>query len=69
MIMQAQAGESIYSATERAKEEANFGSFGYVDLLFNQIPLRVSHDSCIDDILTIYSLKCRIRGLELGYRS
>ena len=69
MIMQAQAGESIYSAIERAKEEASIVSYGYVDLVFNQIPLRVSYDSCIDDILTIYSLKCRIRGLELGYRS
>lgn len=64
MKMEIMYGESIYSAVERAKEEACLKSYGYVDIKLNDIHLRVSHNSLVDDILGIYALKCKIRDLE-----
>lgn len=52
----AEAGDSIYSAVCKAIIQAQ-EIYGVVTLIFNDVSLTISEDSCEYDILEIYRLK------------
>lgn len=64
MIQYAQSGESFYSAVSRIQSEMLHRE-DYIDLIFNDISVRVSKNSNPHDIATIYDLKCELRRLKL----
>ncbi len=65
MIIETDKGMNFYEAVKFAKKELKEKS--YADLKFNDITIRVSKDSNIDDLSTIYNLKHTINRLKLGY--
>jgi hypothetical protein len=66
MIIDAEMGMNFYEAVKFAKKEIK--GTDYLDLKFNDIIVRVSKDSNIDDLSTIYNLKHTINRLKLGYK-
>jgi hypothetical protein len=66
MYIEAEKGMNFYEAVKFAKKEIK--GTGYLDLKFNDITVRVSKDSNIDDLSTIYDLKHTINRLKLGYK-
>jgi hypothetical protein len=67
MIVQAEKGMNFYDAVKKVKENM-FNNESYLDLEFNGIHIRVSKDSNIDDLSTIYYLKRTIERMKLGYK-
>jgi hypothetical protein len=67
MIVQAEKGDNFYGAVRKVKEQI-YRDNQYLDLEFNNIRVRVSKDSNIDDLATIYDLKRIIERMKLGYR-
>jgi hypothetical protein len=67
MIVQAEKGMSFYEAAKKVKEQI-LRDDQYLDLEFNGIYIRVSKDSNIDDLSTIYYLKRTIERMKLGYK-
>jgi hypothetical protein len=67
MIVQAEKGDNFYEAVRKVKENM-FNNESYLDLEFNDIRVRVSKDSNIDDLSTIYYLKRTIERMKLGYK-
>jgi hypothetical protein len=67
MIVQAEKGMSFYEAAKKVKEQI-LRDDQYLDLEFNNISVRVSKDSNIDDLTTIYYLKCKVERMKLGYK-
>jgi len=67
MIVQAEKGMNFYDAVKKVKENM-FNNESYLDLEFNDIRVRVSKDSNIDDLSTIYYLKRTIERMKLGYK-
>lgn len=65
MITEAQKGMNFFEAVNFAKKEIKTD---YIDLIFNDISVRVSKDSNINDLSTIYNLKHTINRLRLGYK-
>lgn len=66
MLAFAEKGESFHGAVEKVKNSLRFDN-DYCDLEFNGIRVRVSKNSNIDDLNTIYNLKHTIRRLQAGY--
>lgn len=66
MLAYAEKGESFFSAVR--KVQGSLAPGRYCDLEFNEIRVRVSKDSNIDDLSVIYDLKAKIRRLEAGYK-
>ena len=62
MIVYAEAGDNFAHAVKKVKEQIK-SSEDYLDLEFNEIRVRVSKESSIDDLATIYDLKCKLRRL------
>lgn len=67
MIVYAESGVSFYKAVQDLQQSLN-NSKEYLDLVFNDISVRVSKNSNIDDLSTIYNLKHAINRLKLGYK-
>jgi hypothetical protein len=67
MIVQAERGMSFYDSVKKVKEQI-LREGQYLDLEFNSIHIRVSKDSNIDDLSTIYYLKHTIERMKLGYK-
>jgi hypothetical protein len=67
MIAFAEKGSSFVRAVEKVQETLRF-DFDYCDLEFNEIRVRVSKNSNINDLCTIYDLKHTINRLRLGYK-
>jgi hypothetical protein len=67
MIVQAEKGDNFYGAVRKVKEQI-LRDDQYLDLEFNGIHIRVSKDSNIDDLSTIYYLKRTIERMKLGYK-
>ena len=67
MIIYAEAGVSFYKAVKDLQQSLN-SSNEYLDLVFNDISIRVSKNSNIDDLSTIYNLKHTTNRLKLGYK-
>ena len=67
MFVHAEKGDSFYTAVKKVKDNI-LKSTDYIDLEFNEIRVRVSKDSNIDDLAIIYDLKCKIRRMEAGYK-
>jgi hypothetical protein len=65
MYIEAEKGMNFYEAVKFAKKEIK--ETDYLDLKFNDIVVRVSKDSNIDDLSIIYHLKHTINRLKLGY--
>jgi hypothetical protein len=68
MLTFAEKGESFYGAVEKVKDSLQSDN-DYCDLEFNDIRVRVSKNSRIDDFSTIYNLKHTIRRLQAGYKN
>lgn len=62
MIVYAEAGDNFVHAVKKVKEQIKSNE-SYLDLEFNEIRVRVSKESSIDDLATIYDLKCKLRRL------
>ena len=62
MIVYAEAGDNFVHVVKKVKEQIK-SSEDYLDLEFNEIRVRVSKESSIDDLATIYDLKCKLRRL------
>ena len=62
MIVYAEAGDNFFHAVKKVREQIK-SSEDYLDLEFNEIRVRVSKESSIDDLATIYDLKCKLRRL------
>jgi hypothetical protein len=60
MIIEAEKGFSFIETITALKESLN--GVGYHTLIFNDIYIRVSHDSNLDDLCTIYDLKNKLRS-------
>ena len=67
MLMYAESGDSFNSAVEKVKKTLKEEN-DYCDLEFNEIRVRVSKNSNINDLSTIYGLKHTIERLKAGYR-
>ena len=67
MLAFAEAGESFYGAVKKVQDSLRLEN-DYCDLEFNGIRVRVSKNSNIDDLSTIYNLKHTIRRLQAGYK-
>jgi hypothetical protein len=67
MIVQAEKGMSFYDSVKEVKEQI-LRDNQYLDLEFNNIRVRVSKNSNIDDLAIIYDLKRIIERMKLGYR-
>jgi hypothetical protein len=66
MIAYAEKGDSFYSACKKVQETLK-NPEDYCDLIFNDIRVRVSKNSNIDDLQTIYHLQHTINRLKAGY--
>lgn len=53
-------GMSIYQASQEAIARA-IDYQSYVHFLFNEISIEVHPNSFVDDIVTIYDLRCQLR--------
>ena len=60
MIIEAEKGMNFYEAVKFAKKEIK--ETDYLDLKFNDILIRVSKDSNIDDLSITYYLKHTIKN-------
>ena len=67
MIVQAEEGMSFYDSVKKVKEQM-LRDDQYLDLEFQKIRVRVSKNSNINDLSTIYDLKYRIERMKLGYK-
>lgn len=67
MLLYAESGHSFVASVKQVQEILKRGE-DYCDLEFNEIRIRVSKDSKIDDLCTIYDLKHKIKRLEAGYK-
>lgn len=67
MIAYAESGDNFFSAVKKLQETLKT-SEDYCDLEFNEIRVRVSKTSNINDLSAIYDLKCKIRRMEAGYK-
>jgi hypothetical protein len=63
MVVYAEAGDHFVTAVKKAQNEIRLNE-DYLDLEFNEIRVRVSKDSNVHDLETIYHLKCELRRLE-----
>jgi hypothetical protein len=68
MLAYAETGENFNNAVNRIKLSLKDNN-DYCDLEFNEIRIRVSKNSNIDDLATIYDLKHTIRRLKAGYKN
>ena len=64
MIYEPNKGTNFYDAVKDLKFELFRTGRSYKEMSFNDIILTVYRDSNIDDIATIYDLKCKISRLE-----
>jgi hypothetical protein len=67
MLAFADKGDSFYGAVQKVQRSLRNPN-DYRDLEFNEIRVRVSKNSNIDDLSTIYNLKHTIRRLQAGYK-
>jgi hypothetical protein len=67
-LMYAESGDNFYTAVKKVQDSLK-NQNDYCDLEFNEISVRVSKDSNINDLATIYDLKHCIRRLKAGYNS
>ena len=67
MVVKAEKGQNIYQAIEDLQESLSTMD-SYLDLEFNDIVVRVTKNSNINDLTTIYNLKHTINRLKLGYK-
>ena len=65
--MYAEVGDSFNTAVEKLQRSLKYKS-DYCDLEFNNIRIRVSKDSNINDLSTIYNLKYTILRLKAGHK-
>jgi hypothetical protein len=63
-MVYAESGELFRHAVKRVQDTMK-PSENYLDLVFNEIRIRVSHDSNIDDLCTIYDLKHELNRMEM----
>jgi hypothetical protein len=63
MTIEAQAGEWVGTFFERVKEELKTSDDFYQTVRFNDVSIKISWDSNVDDLLTIYDLKCQLNRL------
>jgi hypothetical protein len=63
MKLEVEKGLMFYQVVKLAQQKA-VSYQTTVDFVFNDIHIRVDRDSFIDDICTIYDLKCKIQQLE-----
>lgn len=68
MIIEAEKGDSIYVAAEKATRELRNKGINHGTLLFNEKSISISFDSNSNDIATIYSLMHKIDRFKAGYR-
>lgn len=67
MLVYAEKGQNFIQAVQSLQKTLKTPD-DYCDLEFNNIRVRVSKTSNIDDLYTIYNLKHVINRLRLGYK-
>ena len=67
MIAYAESGDSFFTAVKKLQSTLKTPE-DYCDLEFNEIGVRVSKDSKINDLSVIYDLKHKIRRMQAGYK-
>ena len=66
MLVYSESGENFINAVKRVKSMLK-NDEDYLDLEFNELRIRVSKNSNIDDLCVIYDLKHTIRRMKSGY--
>jgi len=67
MIAFAQSGDSFVEAVKKVQQSLSLPN-DYCDLEFNEIRVRVSKNSNLGDLCTIYDLKHHINRIKSGAR-
>lgn len=64
MIQHAEENDNLYVAVSKLKEQLKKENREYSDLMFKNIQLRISFDSNVNDIETIFLLKKQMMNIS-----